>query len=109
MAPEEGSKRLVRFSPEAEDDFVENFNHTAHTWGLSQAERYASFLLGALGEVAANPRMSKPVDGFEHACYIFVKWPKARYGHNIIFEADSDQIYVLRILHSSMDTAEHLG
>lgn len=101
--------RLVLYSPLAASDFAENHNYTAHTWGLEQAERYSDFIEAAAFEAAANPHAGKRVEGHPVAYAVYVKWPKAKYGHYIIYRSTDDGIYVLRILHGAMNQPKHLS
>lgn len=100
---------LVRYSPLAAEDFAENYNSTAHLWGLDQAERYADLLEKAAQAAADNPSSGKPIIGHPVARARFVKWPKAKYGHYIVYRPTATGIYVLRILHSAMNIADHLA
>jgi hypothetical protein len=65
-------------------------------------------LLEAVQNAADNSEEGTAIKGFPQIRYIFAKWKGARYGHNIIFESESKGIYVLRILHSSMDIVLNL-
>jgi plasmid stabilization system protein ParE len=103
-----GPQRIVRYSAQAATDLAENYSYTAHFWGLPQADRYREMLLEAAEQAAQKPYESKGIKGFPELRYIFAKWPKARYGHNIIFLPEQEGIYVLRVLHTSMDMPSNL-
>jgi hypothetical protein len=53
--------------------------------------------------VADEDVKGRPLKVHPGADFIFVRWKNARYGHNVIFVREPEGIYVLRILHSSMD------
>ena len=102
------SKRLVEFGRRADLDLVENHEYTAAHWGERQAEQYTQFLLDTAQGVADAEVFSRPLDGSTTARVAFAKWPKARYGHYIVFRPNDEGIFVLRVLHSAMDIARHL-
>lgn len=101
-------KRIVRYSELAALDREEIFSYTTHQHGVGQAERYAEFLATKAQEAADGVLAAKPVRGVPNALAVFAKWPKARYGHFLIFEREDDGIYMLRVLHSSMDVERRL-
>jgi len=50
----------------------------------------------------------KRLEGNEDARAMYLKWPKAKHGHYIIYRPMNDGIFVLRILHGTMDIPRHL-
>jgi toxin ParE1/3/4 len=98
---------VVVYSPLAAEDFISNYDHTAAAWGLTQAERYSDLLENTVHEIARHPDKGKRIEGHPEARAVFVKWPKARHGHYIVYRPMLEGIYVLRILHSSMNTPSH--
>ena len=101
------SKRIVRYSRLAAEDREEIYTYTAHQRGVDQAERYSNFLADAAANIVDGVIAVRPVEGADGAYASFVKWPKAKYGHFLIFEYEPDGIHILRILHSSMDVSQH--
>ena len=102
------AKRLVLFSPMAASDVAHTYEYTAHYWGVSQAESYSAMLIAVAQSAANEETFQGRVQGFPELCFVFAKWPGAKYGHNIVFERVSDGIYVHRVLHSAMDMPTHL-
>ena len=101
-------KRLVQFGSLAAQDFSDNYDHTAFHWGIDQAESYSKLLLEAADRAAEFPESGKMVENHPEFRAIYVKWSKAKYGHFLIYRITPDGIYLLRILHSAMNVAEHL-
>ena len=101
-------KRLVQFGNLASQDFSDNYDHSAFHWGIDQAERYSKFLQDAAARAAEYPESGKKVENYPEFRAIFVKWPKSKYGHFLIYRIIPEGIYVLRILHSAMNVQDHL-
>ena len=101
-------ERLVVYSDLAAQDREEIYSYTVHHWGLDQAELYAQLLADTAFEQAQQRGLAMLVEGADRAYAAFVKWPNAKYGHFIIFEYETEGIYVLRILHSAMNIPSHL-
>jgi plasmid stabilization system protein ParE len=95
-------------SPEAAQDFVENHDHSTRMWGYDQAESYSDMLESAILGLTEDTFAYRTITGFPNAKCVFVKWPTARHGHNIVFEKSEQKIYILRILHSSMTIEDKL-
>jgi len=96
------SVRLIRFSQLASDDLVTNYEHTVLHWGQTQAERYLDFINESVRFLAAHPNAGHPVDFIRGTRAFFVKWKKAKHGHHIVYRATGSDLYVLRVLHSSL-------
>ena len=101
-------KRLVEFGELADADFSENHAHTAHLWGLAQADRYSKLILDTAQRAADGEISSRPVEDHPEIRLVYLKWPKARYGHFLLFRKTDKGILVLRILHGAMSIAEHI-
>ena len=95
--------RIVALSPEAILDYAENHDHTARVWGWVQADRYSDMLDSEMEALARGESRGRPVEDDPTLLALFVKWHRAKYGHWIIYQSVPEGIYVLRILHSSMD------
>jgi toxin ParE1/3/4 len=102
------SQRLATYSPQAADDLAINHTYTAQKWGYEQAERYTEFLKVAALRAARNPQQGRPLEERPGFFSIFVKWPKAKHGHYVIYKPLETGAYVVRILHSTMNFPEHL-
>ena len=101
-------KRLVQFGSLADQDFSDNYNHTAFHWGIDQAESYSKLLLRAVDQASDFPESGRIVENHPEFRAIYVKWPKATYGHFIVYRSTPEGIFVLRILHSAMNIKDNL-
>jgi len=99
---------IVEYGRLAAIDFAVNHDATAHMWGVEQAERYSDFLQQSADFIALNPNVGKKVVGHPTAEALLVRWPKARYGHYIVYRRMPSGIHIMRILHSAMDIGSHL-
>jgi len=99
---------VVIYSPLAAQDYSDIHDYTAGAWGYDQAERYCDHLDKAASLAALNSHLGKPLQVTTEARARYVKWPKARYGHYIIYLPMIEGIYVLRILHAAMDPSNYL-
>lgn len=100
---------VVTYSPEAENDLVQNHGHTAHHWGLDQAYVYTELLMESARKAAKRELPWREVEDFDGLYSVIVKWKNATYNHNIVFKPVQGGIYVVRVLHGAMDIATHLG
>lgn len=107
MADRETPKR-VTWSPQALDDLAKIYRDTTYDWGLKQAERYNDVLHKSAEELASNPQQGRKIETKLHLRAYFTKWPKAKNGHYLIFTKTEEGIYILRVLHSSMDLENRL-
>ena len=107
--PENSPIGVVLYSPFAAQDLAEIHNFTTLIWGLEQAERYSDFLQAAANKALAHSNATRRVEDHPVARAIFAKWPKAKYGHFVVYRPTDYGIYVLRILHSAMNISEHLS
>ena len=99
---------IVEYGRLAAIDFAANHDATAHMWGVEQAERYSDFLQESADFIALNPNVGRKVVGHPTAEALLVRWPKARYGHYIVYRRLPSGIHIMRILHSAMDVGSHL-
>lgn len=95
--------RLVGFSTAAAVDLATIQTWTANHWGLEQAQIFIDFLLEAADASAIRFEAGKPIKLHPDLRVFFVRWPQARYGHNIILEQTPAGPRVVRILHGAMD------
>ncbi|CAN5588245.1 hypothetical protein BH11ARM2_BH11ARM2_04130 [soil metagenome] len=107
-AGDDRANRLTVLSPLAVQDYAETHDHTAFAWGWSQAERYADMLDAAIREAAENPKAGKRIEDDSAYRVRYMKWPKAKYGHAIIYREIEGGVYVLRILHGAMNVSDYL-
>jgi toxin ParE1/3/4 len=90
-------------SRRAEADLDSIFVHTISTFGLPQAERYRDQLAASLERVVADPRLGKALIGRSR---MFFQYNCLR--HGIFFTMERRGIFVVRVLHLSMDFKRHL-
>lgn len=106
MAKPKQPKRVV-WGHLANNDLSENFDHTAYHWGLVQAERYLDFIQSHAQMLAEEPLLGKIVGDTDESDpplrASFVRWPKARYGHYIVYIPTDYGVFIVRFLHSSQD------
>jgi toxin ParE1/3/4 len=110
MAPRKagGSRGIVTVSPQAANDLAAIHTYTTHQWDYDQAERYLDFLAVSMDELASNPQFGNRIAARPGLFERIYRWKNAKYGHRIVFQIVPDGIYVLRVLHTSMDLPEHL-
>ena len=101
--------RIAVLSPLAAWDLAENYLYTKQTWGVSQAEKYTAFLRAEIENVLNNLNLGRPIQDRPERFSHFAKWGNAKNGHYIVFRRTQSGIYVLRILHSAMDLANHIS
>jgi toxin ParE1/3/4 len=91
------------FSEDAEND-LDNINfYTLTTWGEQQLYRYAATLEQAFADIAKNPAIGRSREGLPQ------RFKGYSVGKHVIFYTVAEEaIFVVRILHSSMDFGQHL-
>lgn len=92
-----------RLSRRARSDLAEIWRYTHSHWGLEQADQYVAVIHEAFGKLAANPSLGRAVPDVPK------ETRKYRSGsHLIFFRKGKKQVYIVRILHRSMDHIRHL-
>ncbi len=93
----------LQFSPAAIQDIQSITAYTLETWGAVQADRYLDALWGTLEELRHCPGNFKLRPELAEGCR------SALFGRHVIFFFSKDEaIFVIRVLHSSMDFEQHL-
>lgn len=106
MGSEQGQpERVVKLSRAATDDLAEIHRYTVHFWGERQADRYLDYLYDAIESLADNPGQGRTLEDVPGALVSLVRWPRARHGHRIVYEAPDGELHVLRVVHSARDLA----
>jgi len=104
---------VVRPTPEADRDYAEILQWTRQTFGVRQAKIYQTTLLQALRALRSGPDILgvKKRDDLGPGIFTLHVARNGRKGrHFIVFRVGGDQIIdVLRLLHDSMDLANHLS
>lgn len=102
----------IRLSSAADEDFRAIVLWTAEHFGLEQARRYRAAILAALRELDNGPDTTGTRDRTElgrnlRSLHVARRGRRGR--HVILFAASEDnRIDIVRILHESMDFAQHL-
>ena len=92
-----------RLAPRAAIDLEAILEYSIENFGLSRAEQYRSELAECLRQVAADPRLGRT---FGARRRVFYRYNCRR--HAIFFTIEPDAIFVVRVLHASMDFKRHL-
>jgi toxin ParE1/3/4 len=92
-----------KLSQRARGDLGEIWRYSYARWGLEQADRYVSEIYKAFGKLAAKPSLGRPV----------ARMPKEirkyRCGSHLVFHRKRrKEVYIVRVLHESMDHKRHL-
>ena len=85
------------------DDIEAIANFTTLQWGEQQAVVYRGVLSAALTALHANPKQGRTRYGVSPA---YKGWTAGK--HVIFYRFEQSTIYVVRVLHDSMDFARHL-
>lgn len=93
---------------DAQMDLAGIYTYSAEQWGEVQAEMYIQFLNHFMQGIAENPVIGKPIFKRKEYFGFIVRWPKAKHGHNIVYQVTDYGIFVNRILHTSMDARRHV-
>ena len=90
-------------SRKADDDLTEIYLYSYKTFGEDRADAYFLSLADCLQTLADNPRMGRSVDFVRPGllCHLFGR-------HVIYFIIEDDGIFVVRVLHDSMDAPRHI-
>ena len=101
--------RIVRLTPEAEDDRLLAYLYTEQRWGTNQAENYDAFLQAVMQELANHPAAAPFVENLNGVRSRTARWKSARHGHRIFFQEIDEGILVLHILHTAMNWQERFN
>jgi toxin ParE1/3/4 len=93
----------LEITQEAEIDLEAILNYTALQWGEQQVDIYNGIIEKALMTIQANPECGQSQYGVAKQ----IKGYKAG-KHIIFYRVESTTIYIVRILHGSMNYSIHL-
>jgi toxin ParE1/3/4 len=96
-------KHKIVLSDEAQEDFRDILSFTTQMWSEQQADIYSDIINDALALLAVNPKMGHKKLGIQKDI-LALKVKR----HFIFYQLEDDTIYILRILHDSMDYIMHL-
>lgn len=94
---------MVRLSSRAESDLAEIADYTIEAFGIEQAGRYIAGLEACLNALDGKPFTGHGTDELAPGLRRF--WHKS---HVVFFVPDDEGIFIVRILHKSMDFQRHL-
>ncbi len=84
----------------AKQDFRDVISYTLQIWGKLQSQNYAQKINMALNAICENPEIGRK----KHERLVY------RAGrHQIYYKIKEREIWVIRILHESMDATRHLA
>jgi toxin ParE1/3/4 len=93
-----------RVSRKAQQDILEIGRYTQDQWGSDQRRNYLSGLAECFERLAETPAMAAERREYDPPVRIH------RYGnHLVVYLADRDGIFVIRLLHESMDVPSRLS
>lgn len=95
--------RDIHLSEAARSDLIDIWAETYRQWGADQADRYLDDLESALAGLTGNPGLGTDCSDLLRGARRLVTGR-----HLVFYEPDSDRIFVIRILHQSMDAPRHL-
>jgi toxin ParE1/3/4 len=91
----------------ARDDYASILEYTLKIWGKNQYETYAKILKKAFTVLSENPTRGRPLrlQKFPLRSYLYYRVES----HIIIYKDAGASIEIIRILHKSMNVAQHLS
>ncbi|HEY7549288.1 MAG TPA: type II toxin-antitoxin system RelE/ParE family toxin [Hyphomicrobiaceae bacterium] len=93
-----------KLSRRARGDLAEIWRYSNLHWGSKRADRYIDAIRAACGKLAAKPSLGRPLPDAPS------DFRQCRCGsHVIVHRQRGEQIYIVRVLHESMNHKEHLG
>ena len=102
MKSNQESEYVLDLSQEARDDIRSILQYTFETYGEAQADAYENVLNKALVSIIGSPGIGHKRLDLPSDCRAFQAGQ-----HLVIFRVEETVIYVLRILHGSMDIGRH--
>lgn len=96
-------KLTINLSDPAKKDFKSIIRYTKRKWGKEQALTYREMLRNQLDIIRENPQIGHQKPDLQQGILaLHVK------RHFIFYQLEGNTVYILRILHDSMDYAWHL-
>jgi toxin ParE1/3/4 len=97
------SKQGYIYSKRSAQDLIKIYHDTARKWGIGQADKYDLGLEKAAELLAENPDIGRNCD--------YIRLHQRRFEHEkhiIFYRVRKDGIFIIRVLHQSMDVQKHL-
>ena len=95
--------RDIHLSQAARSDLVDIWAETYRQWGEAQADRYLDDIDRALQGLLDNPQMGVNCSDLLRGARKLITGR-----HLVFYEVDPDRLFVIRVLHQSMDVPRHL-
>lgn len=93
----------IRLSEAARSDLIDIWSETFQKWGSDQADAYLDDIDRALNGLVENPRMGSDCSD------LLIGARRLITGRHVAFyEVSESAIFVIRVLHQSMDMPRHL-
>jgi len=91
-----------RLSRLAAADLEEIAEYTIEVFGLEQARKYRDGLKSCIGQLADNSALGRSADQLIEGLQRF-----GHQSHVVFYITEADGVFIVRILHSSMDVTRH--
>ena len=91
-----------RLSRLAAADLEEIAEYTIEVFGLEQARKYRDGLKSCIGQLADNSALGRSADQLIEGLQRF-----EHQSHVVFYITEPDGVFIVRILHSSMDVTRH--
>ena len=95
--------RDIHLSQAARSDLVDIWVETYRQWGEAQADHYLDEITRALKGLIANPQLGSDCSDLLQGVRKLITGR-----HLVFYEVDRDMIFVIRVLHQSMDLPRYL-
>ncbi|MCB1468913.1 MAG: type II toxin-antitoxin system RelE/ParE family toxin [Rhizobiaceae bacterium] len=95
--------REIRLSEAARSDLIDIWVETDRQWGPDQADRYLDDIEHSLSGLIDNPQIGTDCSDLLPGCRRLIAGR-----HLAFYEVDGAAIFVIRVLHQSMDVPRHL-
>jgi len=93
----------IRLSEAARTDLIEIWSETFQKWGPEQADTYLDDINRTLNGLVDNPRMGTDCSDLLKGARRLITGR-----HVVFYEIGESAIFVVRVLHQSMDVPRHL-
>lgn len=97
-------KAAIALRPAARRDVRAILVYTAEQWGVAQRDTYRKEIDRALATLLSNPRLGRSKDEIRPGLRSYQVQQ-----HVIYYRFGDDMVTVVRVLHESMDAAQHLS
>jgi plasmid stabilization system protein ParE len=99
---------ILKVTNRADVDLSEIWIYNADRYGIDHADKYHDFLLRELGSLLDHPTWGKEVEGVIGLLYTVMKMRSGGHGHTAYYQVDGQEVRIVRILHTSMRSIDHL-